>query len=77
VEVSGAPRFTRSVRNGNNLELTWGTFAGKKYAVDYKNDLNALAWTPLVTNTASGLNLSYTNATANRTQLFFRIRTVD
>ncbi len=50
VEVLPALDFTSSVRNGNNLELTWGTRAGKSYAVDYKDDLNDVDWTPLWTN---------------------------
>jgi hypothetical protein len=77
VEVLAAPSFTSSLRNGDNVELTWRTRAGKKYAVDYKNDLNALSWTPLWTNTALGNSLSFTNASTNGPQRFFRIRTVD
>jgi hypothetical protein len=69
--------FTSSVRNGNDLELTWGTRAGKKYAVDYKEDLNAAQWTPLWTNTAVGNSLSFTNVTTGNPQGFFRIRTVE
>src|SRR6185503_14931957 len=54
VEVLSAPRFATSLRNGDNLELSWSTRAGKKYAVDYKGDLNTVPWTPLWTNTALG-----------------------
>jgi hypothetical protein len=77
VEVLPALDFTSSVRNGNNLELTWGTRAGKTYAVDYKDDLNAVSWTPLWTNTALGDSLSFTNVTTSPAQGFFRIRTVE
>jgi hypothetical protein len=77
VEVLNAPSFTSSLRNGDNFELNWGTRAGKSYAVDYKDDLNAPTWTPLGTNVASGASLSFTNATTNSAQRFFRIRTVD
>ncbi len=77
VEVLAAPGFTRSLRNGDNVELTWRTRAGKKYAVDYKNDLNTVPWTPLWTNTALGDSLSFTNVATNLPQRFFRIRTVD
>jgi hypothetical protein len=77
VEVLPALDFTSSVRNGNNLELTWGTRAGKSYAVDYKDDLNAVEWTPLWTNTAVGNSLSFTNVTTSPAQGFFRIRTVE
>jgi hypothetical protein len=77
VEVLAAPGFTSSVRNGDNFELTWRTRAGRSYAVDYKDDLNAANWTPLWTNTALGDSLSFTNATTNGPQRFFRMRTVD
>ena len=77
VEVIGGPNFTSSVRNGNNFEMSWATQAGEKYAVEYKNDLNAPVWTPLVTNTATGLTLSYTNTILAPPQRFFRIRLVD
>ncbi len=76
VAVLSAPRFSSSLRNGPNLELTWGTVAGKKYAIDYKANLNAAQWTPLLTNQAVGTSLSFTNSTTNAPQGFFRIRTV-
>jgi hypothetical protein len=77
VQVLAGPNFTSSVRNGNNFEMTWATLVGKKYAVDFKNDLNAPVWIPLQTNTAVGLSLSYTNSVQNPPQRFFRIRLVD
>jgi hypothetical protein len=78
VEVLPAPSFTQSVRNGENLELSWGTRAGKKYAVDATADLNPpIVWIPLQTNTALGNTMSYTNATTNGVQSFFRIRNVE
>jgi hypothetical protein len=77
VEVLSAPSFTRSLRNGDNFELTWGTRAGKKYAVEYKDDLNQPLWIPLETNMATGAALSFTNATTNAPQRFFKIRVVD
>jgi hypothetical protein len=77
VEVLSAPRFASSLRNGNSFELTWNTRAGKKYAVDYKDDLNTVYWVPLGTNTALGDWLSFTNVMTNVHQGFFRIRTVE
>jgi hypothetical protein len=76
VEVLSAIRFASSRRNGDNTELTWGTRAGKSYVVEFKDDLNALQWTPLGTNVAAGDSLSFTNMTTNVPQRFFRIRTV-
>jgi hypothetical protein len=74
--VLAAPGFSHSARNGNNFELTWGTHPGKKYAVEYKDDLNAALWTPLQTNTAVGTTLSYTNTTGVP-QRFFHLRVVE
>jgi hypothetical protein len=68
------PAFGRWSQNGNALELTWNTRAGQAYAVDYKDDLGALEWTPLWTNVAAGSSLSFTNVTTNAAQRFFRIR---
>jgi hypothetical protein len=78
VEVLPAPSFTQSLRNGASLELSWGTRAGKKYAVDSTMDLNPpIAWAPVLTNLATGNTLNYTNATTNGVQLFFRIRNIE
>ena len=77
IEVLNRPSFTGSRLNGENFELIWGTRAGKKYAVDYKADLNAPQWTALGTNMASGASLSFTNASMGATQCFFRIRVVE
>ena len=77
VQVIAGPSFTSTVRRGTNLELTWGTQAGRQYAVDYKNDLNAATWTPLVTNTATGNFLSFTNPTTSPPMRFYRIRLVN
>ena len=69
--------FGGPVRRGTNLELTWGTQAGKKYAVDKTTNLNSpIVWLPQVTNTALGTSLSYTNTTTNGAQRFFRVRVV-
>ena len=76
VAVLARPGFSRSVLNGSNYELTWGTRAGQTYAVEYKDDLAAPLWTPLQTNTALGDTLSITNATTNSSQRFFRLRSV-
>ena len=54
VQVLAPPNFTSSLRHGNNLELTWGTRTNQRYAVDYKDDLNAPQWTPLWTSLLAG-----------------------
>ena len=77
IEVLDAPRFANSALNNGNVELQWPTRPGQQYAIDYKDDLNAPAWMPLWTNTATGSSLSFTNAATNAVQQFFRIRTVN
>jgi regulation of enolase protein 1 (concanavalin A-like superfamily) len=77
VQVTGLA-FGGPVRRGSNLELTWGTQSGKKYAVDAATNLTApINWIPQVTNTAVGATLNYTNATTNGPQRFFKVRTVE
>jgi hypothetical protein len=73
VDVLPLPRLG-AVRNGTALELSWAARAGHRYAIDYKDALNAVAWTPLWTNTASGNLLSFTNSTMTLPQRFFRLR---
>jgi hypothetical protein len=76
VQVVGVS-FGGPVRRGSTLELNWGTQPGTRYAVDQTTNLNTpIAWLPVVTNTAGGASLSYTNGTTNGVQRFFRIRTV-
>ena len=75
VTVLGGPALTSPRRNGNNLELNWGTLPGRRYALDHKADLNAPAWPPLATNLAAGTSLAFTNAPA-ATQGDYRLRLV-
>jgi hypothetical protein len=81
IVVSLPPGFTSARRNGNNLELTWQSRAGKTYRVEYVDDLNPAvggrAWQPVGNDLfASGGTLSITNALAGP-QRFYRIKVVD
>ncbi len=72
VEVVNHPGFSGFARNGANFELTWDTRAGRAYRVEFKDDLNASAWTFLQDVVAAGNSLSLTNgALAN--QRFYRV----
>jgi hypothetical protein len=76
VQVQGLT-FGGPLRRGNNLELTWGTQPGTRYAIDTTTNLNSpINWQPVLTNTATGASLTYTNPTTGGTQRFFRVRTV-
>ncbi len=69
-----APRFAQSIRNGNNVELSWSAQAGQTYVIDYTDALLTAPWIPLWTNVAVGSSISFTNSITNAPQRFFRIR---
>jgi hypothetical protein len=72
------PRFGSVATVGNDLVLKWQTFPGKRYRVEYKDELSAPVWTPLgVEQVASGWTLSVTNSLDAAPQRFFRIVQVD
>src|SRR6185503_3885619 len=76
VQVTGLT-FGGPVRRGTNLELAWATQPGTRYAIDTTTNLNTpINWQPVLTNTAVGTSLTYTNATTNGVQRFFRVRSV-
>ncbi len=73
VEVVNHPAFTGLVRNGANFEIGWESRPGRAYRVEYKDDLNAAAWTLLQDLTATGASLSLTNGTASPMRRFYRV----
>ena len=48
--------------------------AGPTYAVDYKNSLADLNWTPLATNAGDGTPKSVTNALSSAPSRLYRLR---
>jgi len=77
--VALPPRVTGISRLPNGgIALSFQAIAGKTYRVEYKNALDASAWTPLgsdMTATASALTIT-DNIGANP-QRFYRIQVVD
>ncbi|MCX8092342.1 MAG: hypothetical protein N3I86_15640, partial [Verrucomicrobiae bacterium] len=67
------PRFVSVLPAGNDLVLSWQTFPGKTYRVQFKNDLNEPQWTTLGDWPASGWTLAITNALDASPQRFFRL----
>jgi hypothetical protein len=62
-------------RSGNSSRITWNTVSGLSYLVDYKDDLNAAAWTTLgsaIAGTGSSITLTNDTVVAQR---YYRIRT--
>jgi hypothetical protein len=60
-----APVLSASLPGAGSTSVTvsWSSVAGVTYRLDYKDDLSASLWTPLVTNTASGSTTSYVDTT--------------
>jgi hypothetical protein len=69
------PRFSSITAAPGATTLTWQTFPGKSYRVEYKNDLNHSGWSILESDlAATGLSLSVTASTTNAPRRFYRIR---
>ena len=63
---------------GTNLFLNWPGVAGQTYQLEYKDDLNAPAWTSLGSAvTGNGGTLILSNTFGASTQRFFRLRLVN
>ncbi|MGH7969372.1 MAG: hypothetical protein ACREIC_11660, partial [Limisphaerales bacterium] len=63
--------------SGSNFLLTWPTVSGQTYQIEYKDNLNASAWTPLGSPIiGTGDVLSSTNSLTFANQRFFRLNIV-
>jgi hypothetical protein len=68
------PQLASAVQNAGEFTFTWSAPTGLSYQVEYKDDLNALSWTPLGSPVSgNGGSLSFTNALASQRR-FFRVR---
>ncbi|PYK96206.1 MAG: hypothetical protein DME19_20485 [Verrucomicrobia bacterium] len=76
--VIAPPQFTQTTLNGQQLTLAWQTAPGHTYRVEFKNDLNATAWTPLSGDmTAGGASLTANIDVTGAPQQFYRILLVN
>lgn len=58
--------------------MTWQTYPGKTYRVQFKNDLNETNWARVGSDAvAGGAALSITNSTSASPQRFYRILQLD
>jgi hypothetical protein len=71
--VLGPPRISAFRPQTGSVVLTWQTFPGQFYRVQYKNDLSATNWLTLGDLFAPGNTLSFTNATGLNAQRFYRV----
>ena len=72
--VVGLPRFTDITRNADGtVVLTCEVFAGRTYDFQFKNDLEALAWTTFLPNYLAGAtNAVIPDASGSNPQRFYR-----
>ena len=54
------------------LSFSVPTAVNRIYRIDFKDNLDALLWTPLSTNRAVGASLAITDGATNRSQRFYR-----
>jgi len=72
-------KFDSSQSAGANFVMSFRTAtgvngaAGPAYAVEYKNLLTDVSWTPLTTVPGDGMTHSVSNATGSATERFFRL----
>jgi hypothetical protein len=73
VVVTSAVRISIQV-SSSEVTLNWSAVAGRTYQVQYKNDLNAAAWTDLGGPiTASGTSATATDTPGTGLQRFYRV----
>lgn len=79
VVVVGAPRISAITQSTNrSITLTWQTFAGKTYHVQYADSLTTKNWTDPGTNiVAAGSQASFTDTASAGVQRFYRILQVN
>ena len=72
-----APEISATrIVGGNQMEFTISTVAGRRYQVEFKDDLNAAEWQPLGgPRAAAGASLTVTDTLATG-QRFYRVSLV-
>ncbi len=66
--------ITSVTHAGTSTSITWLTFNGRKYQVQYKNALTDATWTSIgPLSTATGATASYTDNTSSGTARYYRV----
>jgi hypothetical protein len=74
VTVYSAPKLRSIAQSGGELTFSWQAPAGLSYQVEYKDDLNALSWTPIGSPLlGNGGDLSFAHPFTPQRR-FFRLR---
>jgi hypothetical protein len=76
--IAGLPPELGAISaDGDQLTLTWPTFAGRSYQVEYKEDMATDVWVPLSEALdGTGAPFTFTTDLHTSTQRFFRLRLV-
>jgi Phosphodiester glycosidase/CARDB len=78
IVVVPAPRVSSITTVNGNINLTWQTYPGKTYRLEYKNNVTDQNWTSLGSDiVASGYSLSVSNAINANPQRFYRVIQLD
>jgi len=73
VVAGNRPALTSPVSSTGKVVYTYNTQVGPNYVVEFKTNLNSVAWVPYRTNAGTGGSISVTNSTTNSAS-FFRVR---
>src|SRR5581483_6559960 len=69
-----APQIFRAIRGATDFSLSWTTFIGVSYTVQYTDNLESAAWQPLTNFIATSPNATFTDAAVPlETNRFYRI----
>jgi len=72
--VALPPEITGLTLSGGVVSFSFGTTPGRTYRVDYRNDLNETAWTPLgPSQVANGNSINIADNIGASAQRFYRV----
>ena len=74
IAVVPPPRVLSGTFTNGGFKLTWSTYPGKTYRVQFKDDLNTYPWTTLGSDSvAAGYALSLNDTNPSSRQRFYRV----
>lgn len=73
LKVLVAPALTQVRGTRTNFTFAFQSVAAVSYVIEYKNDLDALSWTPLATNVGTGNLLTHVDGFTNFFSRFYRV----
>lgn len=67
------PALAEVQHSRTNFSFSYASGTGLTYVVEFKDDLNALAWTPIATNVGTGNILTFADGVSNTFNRFYRV----